>query len=159
MAAPVYPPLPVPPGREPEEGAAHYGARLFAWLAGPLGCTAMVPTEDLELASYAGVLAVTGYPGKDATDQDRAILASLSHTRHMLAAIIAGRNRETADAAQLAALVTRTPQLAGPQGNDRPNEGPMAPLLPRPITRPPGGQGAALPVPSGQFGRTDNVQF
>ncbi len=131
----------VAPDPLPDEPVALYGMRLFRHvLAG--GLTAAFSTEQLELAAYAGVTASTA-PGYSTAVYDR-----LSATRHTIAALIRGR---------LSERPTAPPVVPDATPAERPNIGPMAPLMDSPIVRPP--SGTAVTVDVDRFASLDRVGF
>ncbi len=138
---PQYQPLPVPPDQNPGEPIDHYGARLLAWLLQTDGCTATLSDDALELACYAGV-------GASARATDPAVLQALTDLRHWLE--VARHHRTVAKTVQ--DTIARSQMPAAAQGADRPNEGPMAPLVPRPRVNPPAGSYARV-------GPQDDIAF
>jgi hypothetical protein len=137
-----YPRLPEPPARHQGEPVDLYGARLFQWLLTDDASTATMSDDQLELAGYAAI-------GVSARTTDPHLADVFSRVRHVIARMLTNRAELRAlvasDAAIAAPAVSATPQ------SDRPNEGPMAPLAPRPRTNP--------PAPSYAIERYDNVQF
>lgn len=108
--------------RQASESLQAYGTRALLFLL-QFSCTAPLSDDDLEQAERAGQLAVASPLMADVAR------AKISQTRHVIASILRGRR------ADIVATVARTPvTLTSP-----PNEGPMAPLLDRPLVRPPSG--------------------
>jgi len=138
-----YRPLPVPPAREPDHTAHEYGASLVHFLL-QTRCTAVLSDDDLELASHVSV----GLSGLTyAPETAQTVYARLSELRHLIAACLTGRKAD------------RVPEPATCPASApyRENAGPMAPLLDRPIVRPPS---PSYAVPGqGQGGRRDDIAF
>lgn len=101
------------------ETVAQRGARIVRWIL-ETGVTVTLSELDLERADVA-----VGYAVARAADED--IRQTLTDTRHAILATL--RIRRAVDKAEQAEPV--------PSCAERPNVGPMAPLQPAPIVRPP----------------------
>lgn len=115
---PMFARLPEPPAQADDQPTEHYAASLFCFVLATR-CTATLEDEQLELAAHAGTRA-------SAQASDPTMADAISAIRHLLALAIRQRHQTPAP----------EPQPAG-QEPHTPNVGPMAPLLDRPITRPP----------------------
>lgn len=125
MAAPIYPRIPDLPVPSPAETVHQYGLRLFAYVLAEDTVGAMAD-DAVELALHASTAILSG-------TYDDSVRAHITAARRYLADTIERRRKAAAA------------PPAGPAGGltpDRPNLGPMAPLIDAPIARPP--SGAAL---------------
>jgi len=126
--------LPQPPAPEPETTVQGYGLTLLAFLL-ETGCYVTCSSDQLESADHAAAIAVRGagsyYP---------AVFDRVSAVRHGIAATL--RARAILDSEGAAPVPA--PVAAGPQ--ERPNTGPMAPLMPAPIVSPPAPARAPLVI-------------
>lgn len=143
MSATTYRPLPQAPEPDPADDAGRYGLRLFAFLIASDGCTAVLSDEQLSLAEHAGARA-SGMPGLATRAYDR-----MSQVRHTIAATIAYR-------ASLAPVEPVTLPPGSPA--DKPNLGPMAPLVDAPIVRPPSSEAIRLD-PADRRKVSDSIAF
>ncbi len=116
--------LPVPLPRTDDQTVTQYGLGLFRFVLAT-GVTATLSDVDLELASYAGVVASTG-SGMEPRTYDR-----ISHARLLIL-----RALETRKALQ-EAPEPEPCVIEAPEPGSRPNDGPMAPLSPAPKPRSP----------------------
>lgn len=140
MSAQLYPPLPTCP-REPNESLPLHGRRVLMHLLAT-SCTATLSDESLEAASYAARWAVTS------RDIAPAALANISAVSHVIAAVLAERKRERAEAEQLAAARARTYRdgiAATPSA--------AVPLQPKPKPQPPAADALRVPRPQAHAGR------
>lgn len=138
-----YPRIPDPPGQDAAEPRALYGARLFAFAIAH-GAHALAD-DHLELAEYAGRRAAA------ARNMTPGYYTQVSATIHALIATVERRRILSAEPAQAAAQAPA----------DRPNAGPMAPLMPPPIARPPAGDALQLITADhrGPRRQGDTIQF
>lgn len=134
--SPLYQPLPRPPAPVADQTVVQRGLAILAYVI-EYGITCTIAIVDLEYADHAGVFA-SAAPGCLVTTYDR-----ISDARHRI-------RRALAAVAELDARAT----LPGGTAPHAPNVGPMAPLRPRPDTRPPAPE-YALP---GSVPR-DNIRF
>lgn len=119
----MYQRIPEFPDSAEPETAYERGARALRWVVAT-GVTVTLSTVDLERCDSAAGLAIIG-----ATDES--MRARLSAVRHsVLATLRIRRAQEEHQRRQLAA--GQAPQCA-PGQDQRPNQGPMAPLRPGPI--------------------------
>lgn len=118
----TYPLIPAPPLAYLGEPVALYGARVLKYLI-ETDCPAEVSNEDLDLADHAAA-------GLCGADYPESVRARISAVRHLIAATI--RRRQLAEQAIQAGFGNVIPP-----GADRPNEGPMAELIPAPRVNPP----------------------
>jgi len=117
----TYPRLPELAPRQPDETAEHYGLRAFNFVVAT-NVTATLSDDALQLAAHVYRLAIARPDLMQATidrfaDCDRAINATI-------------RRRAVVD-------TPAKPVKVKPAGVDKSDIGPMAPLLPSPIIRPP----------------------
>lgn len=109
----------VPSG--PDETLQGYGLRILAFVL-VTRCTATLSDHDLELADHMYPIAISG-PEVSVVAVDR-----LSEARHLILAAIRTRK----------AIEPRAPAMVpGGTAPHKPNEGPMARLVPAPKTNPP----------------------
>jgi len=117
--------LPVLEPGTPGESLQGYGLRVLGFVV-RTGITATLSLEDLQLADHMYPIAVSGH------DLSPSVVDTLSHTR-----------RQILDAIKWLEVDRPKPDRATPvviaAGTDRPNHGPMARLIPAPISRPPSG--------------------
>lgn len=137
----MYLQLPKPPTATDTDTAATYGDRLFVFIL-ETGVTATLDDRQLALAEYAGARA-SSTAGYLVCTYDR-----LSAVRRDISAAIRGRATAAAPADATTA--------AAPA--ERPNLGPMAPLTPAPIVRPPSGT-AARYSPAERQAVADSIPF
>ena len=116
----TYRPIPSLPEDVAPETAYERGARALRWIL-ETGVTVTLSDVDLSRADVAAGLAIV-----QAADED--MRALLSERRHAILATL--RIRRALDKAA-------TEQGAACKAEHRPNLGPMAPLQPSPIVRPP----------------------
>lgn len=136
--ADTYRPLPHPPALDLDQTVVQRGLAILAFVI-ETGVTATITDLDLERADHAGSFA-SGAPGMAPIAYDR-----VSHARRLIADAVRTR----------AKLYTATEaRMAGGVAPHKPDLGPMAPLLDRPIVRPPSGDYA-----DHDFARVDRVQF
>jgi len=122
VEAPLWAP---PPTQSTDQDRLMYGISLLAYLlSADVDLYGMCSDDQLALAEHAAYFAVTA----------REILPRavdrISEVRSRILHVLAARKLE-APVQPTAVAPTRTPA---------PNEGPMAPLTPKPYTRPPAGQ-------------------
>lgn len=116
----MYPRIPEFPNSAEPETAFERGARALRWVI-ETGAAVALSTVDLERVDVAAGYAIIGA----ADDDMRQRLSSVRHS--VLATLRIRRTLESGPA----------PQRDACTADQRPNLGPMAPLRPGPVTRPP----------------------
>lgn len=125
-------PLPTLPAAERPETLETYGCRVLRFVLAER-VTATLSDRELELADHFYPIAVA------APDLSLPVLDQLAEAQRMIRCAL--RIRAAIDRVQAAEITAPAPIVVQDDGEDR---GQLAPLLPRPIIRPP--NGGAVPM-------------